>query len=210
MFEHVDAYCERLVPGFWDEPLNAVTNLSFIIAALLIARGAARQGSLRRPSLMIPLFLLSATGVGSFLFHTYANGWSAVADTAALSLCLLFTLYFGARRWLETNIFVSLLWPAGMIVAAMLLAQLVPVPGAFYLGPLAAGGAMAVAARRARHPAWKWVGAAVVVFIPSFIFRAMDEAVCAAWPYGTHFLWHILNGIVLGLAIWPLSKNDTK
>ena len=30
----MDLYCERLDPGFWAEPLNAVTNLSFILAAL--------------------------------------------------------------------------------------------------------------------------------------------------------------------------------
>ena len=32
----VDNYCERLAPGFWGEPINAFTNLAFLIAAIII------------------------------------------------------------------------------------------------------------------------------------------------------------------------------
>jgi hypothetical protein len=29
IFDPIDAYCERLGPGLWAEPLNALTNLAF-------------------------------------------------------------------------------------------------------------------------------------------------------------------------------------
>ena len=29
----VDNYCERIDPGFWAEPLNALSNTAFILAA---------------------------------------------------------------------------------------------------------------------------------------------------------------------------------
>jgi hypothetical protein len=32
----VDAYCERTGPEYWSEPVNAVTNLAFLIAAVVI------------------------------------------------------------------------------------------------------------------------------------------------------------------------------
>lgn len=32
---YIDSYCERLLPGFWDEPLNAVSNLAFWLAAMV-------------------------------------------------------------------------------------------------------------------------------------------------------------------------------
>ncbi len=35
------------------------------------------------------------------------------------------------------------------------------------------------------------------VFLVSLIARSLDNALCAWWPYGTHFVWHILNAIVL-------------
>ena len=33
MFEIVDLYCERTSPVFWAEPVNALTNLAFFLAA---------------------------------------------------------------------------------------------------------------------------------------------------------------------------------
>ena len=29
----IDLYCERTAPGLWEEPINALTNLSFFVAA---------------------------------------------------------------------------------------------------------------------------------------------------------------------------------
>jgi len=210
MTDYIDGYCERLAPGFWGEPLNAVTNLSFLIAAWLIWRAALRAGTADRPALLIPLALLALTGIGSFLFHTFANGWSAIADTAALSLCLIATLYAGARVWLGHSWLTALIWPAMMVGAAVLLGAGLPfIPGAFYLGPLAAGAVMTWALYRRDHPAWRWVGGAVLVFVPSFIARSLDISLCESFPSGTHFVWHVLNGVVLGLAIRPLGWQRT-
>ena len=32
----------------------------------------------------------------------------------------------------------------------------------------------------------------------SLLFRTIDAGVCAGFPLGTHFLWHVLNGVMLG------------
>jgi hypothetical protein len=40
-----------------------------------------------------------------------------------------------------------------------------------------------------------------VTLIVSLVFRSVDETVCTAIPVGTHFMWHILNGIMLGWMI---------
>jgi hypothetical protein len=37
--------------------------------------------------------------------------------------------------------------------------------------------------------------------------RSIDGAVCAYVPMGTHFLWHLLNGIVLYLSMRALILN---
>ena len=36
-FEAVDGYCERVDAAFWSEPINAVTNAAFLIAAHYIS-----------------------------------------------------------------------------------------------------------------------------------------------------------------------------
>jgi hypothetical protein len=35
----------------------------------------------------------------------------------------------------------------------------------------------------------------------SLIFRSIDMAVCPELPLGTHFLWHLLNAVVLYLLL---------
>jgi hypothetical protein len=55
---------------------------------------------------------------------------------------------------------------------------------------------------------------AALIFSLSLFFRSIDGAVCPAWPAGTHFLWHILNALVLGVLIraavlHPVSEGST-
>ncbi len=39
------------------------------------------------------------------------------------------------------------------------------------------------------------------VLVVSLTFRTLDDPLCDAIPMGTHFLWHILNGLMLGWMI---------
>jgi len=39
------------------------------------------------------------------------------------------------------------------------------------------------------------------VFLISFAARTLDARVCAAFPLGTHFLWHLLNASLLFILI---------
>jgi hypothetical protein len=43
--------------------------------------------------------------------------------------------------------------------------------------------------------------AAACVFVVAFFLRSLDMPACAAFPLGTHFLWHILNGFLLFLLL---------
>ncbi|MGA1267924.1 MAG: hypothetical protein ACO3WM_02560, partial [Gemmobacter sp.] len=46
------------------------------------------------------------------------------------------------------------------------------------------------------------IGAGLLVL--SLGMRTIDEPICTALPLGTHFLWHILNAIMLGwmIEVW--------
>ena len=44
----VDVYCERVDASFWSEPLNAITNVSFVLAAWLLWRELSEAASRRR------------------------------------------------------------------------------------------------------------------------------------------------------------------
>lgn len=45
MNDFIDIYCERTAQGFWNEPLNALTNAAFLIAAYCAYRLARREKS---------------------------------------------------------------------------------------------------------------------------------------------------------------------
>ena len=38
LLQQIDGYCERVDPSYWAEPVNAVTNLAFVLAALIVWR----------------------------------------------------------------------------------------------------------------------------------------------------------------------------
>jgi hypothetical protein len=39
------------------------------------------------------------------------------------------------------------------------------------------------------------------LLILSILFRSIDLPLCSGWPLGTHFMWHILNALMLGWMI---------
>ncbi|MEQ9643216.1 MAG: hypothetical protein RIM84_24555 [Alphaproteobacteria bacterium] len=204
----VDGYCERTAPGLLDEPLNAATNLAFMLAAIVLWRLAARSGNQGDRLVVLPILLLFLTGVGSLAFHMLANRLSGALDILALSACLLLTIYAAARRGLGLGPGLALAWPLAMLVCAGVAGWLVPLPGSGYLGAFVVGLAMAVALLWHQRPGAFWVTGATVVFIPAYIMRAFDLPFCQSMPSGTHFGWHLLSALVLYLAIHPLAVRS--
>jgi aspartyl-tRNA(Asn)/glutamyl-tRNA(Gln) amidotransferase subunit C len=67
----IDGYCERTDPGYWSEPINAITNFAFLIAAVVMWRRVRGQGM---PLAMALVVILAAIGVGSYLYpHRLAD-----------------------------------------------------------------------------------------------------------------------------------------
>jgi hypothetical protein len=209
----IDGYCERLGPGFWAEPWNAATNLAFILAAVAGYVYAARQERLDWP-LVILITITVAVGIGSFLFHTYATIWAAVADVIPIQLFILTYFALAMRRFagmpwwgaaLATAAFVAFSAVGGGVLGGLLGGTLNGSEG--YLPPLAAliavGGALYVAGRTGPGLSLMIAG---LLFAVSLSFRTVDMAVCDAFPLGTHFLWHALNGVLLGFLIVAMAR----
>jgi hypothetical protein len=45
------------------------------------------------------------------------------------------------------------------------------------------------------------------VFLLSLTMRTMDQAVCPWLPMGTHYFWHLLNGLLVYLIVRGLLVN---
>jgi hypothetical protein len=195
--EQIIAYCERADLSFWAEPVNAVTNGAFLIAAALVwpmTRGL--------PLARAMVFVLAAIGVGSFLWHTHATRWAGLADVLPILIFILLYLFAATRDFLGARA-----WQAGLVTAFFLpyamgfawaLGQVVP-----GLGANAAY--FSVAALIAAYGLWmrnsatgRGLLAGAMILCASLGFRMADGIVCESFPLGTHFMWHILNAVMLG------------
>lgn len=206
--EQVDAYCERTDFSFWSEPVNAVTNLAFLIAAALALRWAARQNRLSDPAVIGLTLLVTAIGIGSFLFHTVATRWAGLADSLPILLFILAYLATAMRRFFGLARWQAALVTLGFLPAAAGIGWLVSVlpwnplgSSAGYLPAFLALLACGVGLAALRHPVARWLLAATALFALSLTFRTLDLPLCGAFPLGTHFLWHVLNGALLGLLV---------
>lgn len=203
----IDGYCERMGPGYWAEPVNALTNAAFLVAAAVMWR---RTEGL--PLARALCLILAGIGVGSFLFHTHATAWASVADTTPIGVFILVYVYAANRHFWGMPLPLALLGAAAFIPWSMLLTPLFealpffevssfywPVPTLILLYAL-------LLRRRAPGTARGLaIGAGILVL--SLSFRSIDGAVCERVPVGTHFLWHLLNGLMLGWMIEVLRRH---
>lgn len=202
MLDPIDAYCERTSAAYWAEPVNAVTNAAFLIAAYVMWR---RTEGL--PLARAMCVVLAAIGVGSYLFHTHANGLTAAMDVGPILIFILLYIFAATRDLLG----LGWRWAAGAVVAFFPYAALM-VPAFSTAMPFLGSSAgyapipvlilcYAAALWRRSPETARGMALGAVILIVSLTFRTLDEPLCDLTPFGTHFLWHILNGLMLGWMI---------
>lgn len=52
---------------------------------------------------------------------------------------------------------------------------------------------------------WYCIACAVILFA-GFVFRAIDQDICQAFPLGTHFMWHVLIALMLSVNLMAVAK----
>lgn len=210
------AYCERLgSPLFWAEPLNAVTNGAFLAAAFMGALLWRR--AVRRDALLLVLWLLVlAIGIGSFLFHTIPNRTTVMLDVVPIQLFILVYVGVALRRYLGAPLWLALIGPGlffGLSAGLVALAGSRALGGGIgYVPALAALFGFAMATRLRGDAASRQVAGGLalagLVFALSLTFRTFDRPACGLIPIGLHFLWHLLNAVVLGLLLRVLARHS--
>lgn len=199
-FAQIDGYCERTDPSYWAEPINAITNLSFIIAAIVMWPRSAGV-----PMARMLCVILFAIGLGSYLFHTHATAWAAMADVVPIGLFILIYLFAINRdvvpmRTSRAILATLLFFPfAAIIVPILNQIPFLRISNFYWTVPIL----LMIYGVFLRHKVELvrgfWVGAAILTV--SISFRSLDMRLCGALPLGTHFIWHVLNGVMLGWMI---------
>jgi len=197
----VDAYCERTDFSYWSEPVNAITNAAFLVAAVVMWR-RTRGLPLGRALAVV----LGIIGVGSYLFHTHATAWASAADVLPILGFILLYLYAANRAYWGLGV-----WPALGLTALFLpyaaatgwlFGQLSWLGSSAGYAPVALLILVYAALLGARAPRTaRGLALGGGLLIVSLGFRTLDGPLCGAFPLGTHFLWHLLNGVMLGWMI---------
>jgi len=202
-------YCERTHAGLGAEPLNAISNVAFFVAAGAAWRAARKLNRVGASARWL-VAVIVAIGIGSTLFHTFATNWARVLDLTPILIFQLSFLWLYGRRvigwgaWASGALlvgFVAAAYAAGREFPHLLNRSLLYAPG--FLCNLGLGIYHAYVRKAER---FLMLAAAGVLTLALF-FRTIDRAVCASFPLGTHFLWHLLIPLVLYLAVRALLPN---
>ena len=205
--QSIDFYCERLDVVIWAEPINAVTNFAFILAAIIMWIRCKNLVEGR-----VLAFLLFSIGCGSFLFHTFAQTWAAILDVTPILIFILTYIYAANRRFLVWSKRMSisgviLFLPYQFLVVSILSsiqflgssAQYVPVAILIFFYSALLHKSKTNLSREL------FVGATILSL--SIFARTIDEPLCLIVSVGTHFIWHILNAIMLAWMIEILRRH---
>ncbi|THH35842.1 hypothetical protein E4Z66_12240 [Aliishimia ponticola] len=204
----IDGYCERIDFSFWSEPVNAITNAGFVVAAAWMWQRCA--GVTMARVLCVILFTI---GIGSFLFHSYATQWAALADVVPIGVFILLYLFLvnrdvvGMKGW-QALLATALFFPyAALLVPVLDRIPFLRVSDFYWTVPILLFVYGALLRKRVPQTARGLVIGGLILCV-SISLRSVDEALCDHVPIGTHFLWHVLNAVMLGWMIETYRRHQ--
>jgi len=200
-FEAVDGYCERLDASFWSEPLNAITNIFFLVAAMWVLRRESLNGMAR-----ILAFILGMIGVASFLFHSFAQTWAGTVDVLFILCFTIFYLFAATKDFLGAPKSIAILISIGFLPFSIVVDWLTS-PLTFlgstriYMPILILIILFSILIYTRLPTVSRGLALGAFILIASMCARFLDEPLCQTIPIGTHFLWHVMNAVMLAWMI---------
>ena len=196
---YIDIYCERTGPEFWSEPVNALTNIAFILSSFFLSVYLIKKRSIKSDLVnWVFIILIFLIGLGSWSFHTLANSFSLFSDIVPIGIFIILYTWFTFQRLVYINWFFPYIAVASIIITSILL-SFVPLYGSqSYLGALLFLFLVGVYCKIFTNLKFSssLILASFILFL-SIIFRTIDMHICGYFLFGSHFIWHILNSILL-------------
>jgi len=200
-FETIDGYCERIDASFWSEPLNAVTNAVFLMAAIWVLRREELNNKARALA-----FLLGMIGIASFLFHSVATAWAGALDVLFILLFTLLYIFVATEDFLglprRSALVVTLgYFPFSVVVDWLTLPLSVLGSTRIYIPILILITLYSLILYKKFPYLSRGLAMGALLLTISMFARSVDLPLCEIIPTGTHFLWHIINAIMLAWMI---------
>lgn len=200
-FAPIDMYCERTHHGIISEPINLATNMGFLIAAVVMWYRAQTIKACRILSIM-----LASIGIASALHHSFAQTWAALIDVLSIAVFVFTYLFLANRNYVGLSvkhsiIIMILFLPINFISSNYLLDFDFLGDSVGYIPILLLIGAYALILRNKLPKVSNGLLIGFYTLAISLAFRTVDQTFCSQWPVGTHFMWHIVNAIMLAWII---------
>ena len=182
-------YCETLTGYVLSQPLNAISNVAFLIAAWFAYKCLQDRGAKR---LYVLPILLAFVGISSAWWHITDSHLGDILDTfsivvfASVAVIILLTRISKSKPAIALS-FVALL--SLVFTTERSTALNGSLPYVVLLVGLAIAGSIYI---RKFPEAKVWLYSSLVTFFVAIVVRSTDIFLCPSIPFGTHFLWHIL------------------
>ena len=198
----MSTYCESGMGLFYTQPINTISNIALLIAAYFAYQLIKTNNINNRTIKILPL-ILAVTGIGSMFWHGMPNLLTNFADTLPLSAFVLVSLFFLLDKLMKKRRFVWQILLAFILVEAPFIFHILPSLNGFlpYLIVLVFGVFVFYGLIKKYKTLTSDLAIIIALFAIAFIFRTIDYTVCPVLSMGTHFIWHILNALVLYLLI---------
>jgi len=208
-FQPLDIYCERQSIGVWNEPVNALTNLAFIILGFLLAFKTKKDKFSFCLSNQIIII-----GIASFSFHTFANPIAGLIDIFSILLFGMAYISFVNYKLMKLGLLISIIL-ALLLIPFSFFIYLVTV---FFFGELN-GSSWYLSfiilfliyfflLKSKFHELSLTLLFCFIFFSFSLVLRSLDNHLCDLIQVGTHFIWHIMNAILLSLLVWFFHRSS--
>ena len=200
-FEAVDGYCERIDASFWSEPLNAITNIFFLVAAVWVLRREGLNSTAR-----ILALILGMIGVASFLFHSFAQAWAGALDVLFILFFTLLYLFAASKDFMGAPRSIALVitlgyFPFSIIVDWLTLPLTFLGSTRIYMPMLILIILFSLLLYKRLPIVSRGLAVGAFILVISMLARILDVPLCQKIPLGTHFVWHVLNAVMLAWMI---------
>jgi Ceramidase len=201
-YSYLDSYCERSGDAaMWAEPINAVTNIAFMAAAFMAVQSLRRTRFAAAPDAWILTLVLFCIGIGSLLWHVTPTATTVLLDV--IPIVIFINLYLAAFLWRGFGYkWWQVLFAIAALQAMNVLAGIMFDPNTLhgtimYLPTYGILVVMVAYAAYRRAAFAKTLADITLLWTVSLFFRTVDMPLCLLFPYGTHWLWHLCNAVVL-------------
>ena len=195
----MDFYCERTNNQIFNEPINAISNVFFIIVSISLFK-ILKKNKTNKINYIQPI-LIFFIGIGSFLFHLKPNLITLYSDIIPIFLFSLSFIFLFNKNVINISNFNSALL---FILFFTLLLFITPkldyeiLNGSeFYFANYFFLTMYTIWLYLKKSDFFQLLFLGFLFFNLSILLRSIDNHICNYLSIGTHFLWHFFNAYLL-------------